>query len=108
MFTNKYTQSEHIKELFLIWFVMTVGLWLCLIKENFVTVRDMFWGIFQRSDSMSWICFLKIPGKKKNSEWMDMKWELRLVVAVVGDRYLGFHWTIISTNLFMSEILYKI
>ena len=36
---------------------------------------------------------------------MDMKWELRLVVAVVGDRYLGFHWTIISTNLFMSEIL---
>ena len=35
-----------------------------------------------------------------------MNWEqLRLVVAVVGDRYVGFHWTIISTNLFMTEIL---
>lgn len=42
MFTNKYTQSEHIKELFLIWFVMTVVLWLCLIEENFITVRDIF------------------------------------------------------------------
>lgn len=61
----KHTQLEYIKKLFLIMFVMTKLLWLYLNKQESYLLETYSEVIYQRSDSVSWICFLKATEKKK-------------------------------------------